>query len=184
MDDVEAIISNSGRAGPLQGAGSRGTQQVVNAGDTLDPLYSRIAPDVLFTSIFYSVADLLKWSINEWSGPAESGDRSEFNPMVGTHAHRHYVQDGKFPDGKTKYDFGWVRVIATRSSGDNAEEPAKSKGFADFRTLAKHLVANPNKCPTQARFCYHEESIKDTLYLLAHNEENARINLIKKRIAN
>lgn len=175
VDDVEAIISNSGRAGPLQGAGSRGTQQVVDAGDTLDTLYSRIAPDVLFTSIFYSVADLLKWSINEWSGPAESGDRSEFNPMVGTHAHRHYVQDGKFPDGKTKYDFGWVRVIATRSSGDNAEEPAKSKGFSDFRTLAKHLVTNPNKCPTQARFCYHEESIKDTLYLLAHNEENARM---------
>ena len=178
VDDVEQLIANSGRPGNLQGASTSAQPIHVESSETLDKRYSCIAPDVLVASIFYETSHILHWSINEYAGGAQGKTHgqwdSTFNTTSGTRANRHYAQLGKFNDGKTKYDFGWVRVVSGTVASENDDQP-KLKGCADFRTLAKYIVRNANDCPTQARFCYHEESIKDTLFLLAHNEENARM---------
>lgn len=182
VDDLESLISAAGRPGGMQGvggaAGSRGASSSNSSSQpsqTLDKQFSCIAPDVSILSIFYPTRNLLHWCINEYAGTPETNDPAHhFNIVSGTRADRHYVQLPSSSTGKTKYDFGWVRAIsgsvAATSEGEGKGE-VKLKGFADYRSLAKHL----NGQPTQARFSYHEESIKDALYLLAHSEENSRM---------
>ncbi len=182
VDDLESLISAAGRPGGMQGvggaAGGRGASSSNSSSQpsqTLDKQFSCIAPDVSILSIFYPTRNLLHWCINEFAGTPETNDPAHhYNLVSGTRADRHYVQLPSSTTGKTKYDFGWVRAIsgsvASTAEGEGKGE-AKLKGFADYRSLAKHL----NGYPTQARFSYHEESIKDALYLLAHNEENSRM---------
>lgn len=62
-------------------------------------------------------------------------------------------------------------MIATTEAGEGEKSVPKYIGCKDLRSLASKL----KNMPTQARFCYHEESMKDALFLLAHNEENSRL---------
>ena len=166
--DIIEIINSSSTDVKLSGSTS---PNVRNGEESMDRLVSCITPDILMASVFYSPKDLLHWAIHEYSVSHTNGlgvKFSAFNKVSGTHPDRHYAQYGKANDGKMRYDFGWVRVVT--SSVETEDATPKYKGCPDKRTLAKHLKG----LPTQRRFCYHEESMKDALYLLAHEEENSR----------
>ena len=177
VQDLEQMITDAGASRPLhavEGGGSA-SSQIVDHGPasstTLGERFSCVAPDLLFTSLFYSTRNLLHWSINEYAGFGKtSAFHEQYNEVAGTRADRQYVQVPSTSGKKTKYDFGWVRVIET-SSVPEGETEAKLKGCSSYKDLAKHL----NGVPTQARFSYHEEAIKDALFLLGHNKENSRM---------
>ena len=161
----------SGGATPAPQAASSAVAAASN-GAHLSRNFSCIAPDVLIASIFYSTTDLLHWCIDEYSGPKNaSSSFDQWNLTSGTHPSRHYVQLGQSPDGKTRYDFGWVRVVCGTVPNENPEAPPKLKGCSDYRSLANFLKGQG----TQKRNAYHEECVKDALYMLGHNEENSRM---------
>ena len=190
IQDIENLISNSGRSdskgigvagrsrGKTPGGATPAPQAASSAvaaasnGAHLSRNFSCIAPDVLIASIFYSTTDLLHWCIDEYSGPKNaSSSFDQWNLTSGTHPSRHYVQLGQSPDGKTRYDFGWVRVVCGTIANENEGAPPKLKGCPDYRALAHFLKGQG----TQKRNAYHEECVKDALYMLGHNEENSRM---------
>ena len=189
--NIEDLISNSGKSSSRgigavgssergRGGGSGGVGPVVGEsgeGSSSDVThlsrnFSCIAPDVLIASIFYSTKDMLHWCIDEYSGPPNSSSSfDQWNITSATHPSRHYVQLGQSHDGKTRYDFGWVRVVCGTVASENADAPPKLKGCPDYRKLATFLKGQG----TQKRNAYHDECVKDALYMLGHNEENSRM---------